>query len=161
HQYWQLAHGKRLELGARAIIMGVLNVTPDSFTDGGQFLEHNRAIKQGQRMLAEGAQIIDVGGESTRPDAKIISEEEEQTRILSVIKQLAQSNRMPISVDTYHVATAKMAIDIGAHIINDVWGLHREAEIADVAAYTGAGLIVMHTGREREKLADIIEDQVN
>ena len=159
HRRWQLAHGRALELGARSIVMGILNVTPDSFSDGGRFVERASALAQARRMIGEGADIVDVGGESTRPGAAAVSAQEEQDRVLPVIEVLARAGDVLISVDTYRAATARMAIDAGAHIINDVWGLHGEPEIADVAALTGAGLAIMHTGRAREKLADVIEDQ--
>lgn len=156
---WRLAHGRTLELGRRAIVMGILNVTPDSFSDGGRFLARDRALEQARRMIGEGADIVDIGGESTRPGANEVSAAEEQDRVLSVIEELARDGQVLLSVDTYRAATARMAIDAGAHIINDVWGLRREPEVAHVAAQTGAGLVIMHTGREREKLPDPIEDQ--
>lgn len=155
---WQLAHAQSLDLGSHSVIMGILNVTPDSFSDGGRFLDIREALHQAQRMVEEGAAIIDVGGESTRPGADAVSAAQEQDRVLPVIEKLAGSGVL-ISVDTYRAATARLAIEAGAHIVNDVWGLHREPEIADVAAATGAGLVIMHTGREREKLPDVIEDQ--
>jgi dihydropteroate synthase len=159
HRRWQLAHGEGLDLGPRSIIMGILNVTPDSFSDGGRFLDRGRALEQARRMVEEGADVVDIGGESTRPGADAVSAAEEQDRVLPVIEELARDGGALISVDTYRAATARLAVDAGAHIINDVWGLHREPEIADVAALTGAGLIIMHTGRGREKLPDVIEDQ--
>jgi len=109
-------------------------------------------------MLREGAAIIDVGGESTRPGARPITAEEEQARILPVIEALA-SGRTIVSVDTYRAETARLAVERGAHIVNDVWGAQREPDIARVAAETGAGLILMHTGRERQKEPDVIADQ--
>lgn len=156
---WQLAHGKAMDLGSRSVVLGILNVTPDSFSDGGRFINRGNALAQARRMIAEGADIIDVGGESTRPGAAAVSAREEQDRVLPVIKDLADAGDVLISVDTYRAATARMAIEAGAHVINDVWGLHREPEIADVAALSGAGLAIMHTGRGREKLPDVIEDQ--
>ena len=156
---WPLAHGRALELGRKSVIMGVLNVTPDSFSDGGLFLRVEDALEQARRMIGEGAGIIDIGGESTRPGAAVVDAAEEQRRILPVIEALAADGAALISVDTYRAETARAAIRAGAHILNDVWGLQREPEIARVAAETGAGLVVMHTGREREKLPDPIEDQ--
>lgn len=156
---WQLAHGQSLILGPRSVLMGVLNVTPDSFSDGGRFLSRSAAVEHAAKMIGEGAEIIDVGGESTRPGAAAISAAEEQDRVLPVIEELARAGGTAISIDTYRAETARLAIEAGAHIINDVWGLHREPEIADVAAQAGAGLIIMHTGRGREKLPDGIEDQ--
>jgi len=156
---WQLAHGRHLDLGGKAVVVGVLNVTPDSFSDGGLFDAPEAALAQARRMIGEGARIIDVGGESTRPGAAAISASEEQARILPVIEALARSGDVLISVDTYRAETARLAVAAGAHIVNDVWGLQREPDIARVAAETGAGLIIMHTGRDREKLPDVIADQ--
>ncbi len=156
---WQVGHGRYLDLDAKSVLMGILNVTPDSFSDGGEFGSPERAIEQARRMIGEGAAIIDVGGESTRPGADPVSPREEQVRILPVIEQLASEGRALISVDTYRAGTARLAVAAGAHIVNDVHGLQREPDIAYVAAETGAGLVIMHTGRDREKLADVIADQ--
>ncbi|MFU0503736.1 dihydropteroate synthase [Pseudaminobacter sp. NGMCC 1.201702] len=156
---WQLAHGRFLDLGAKALVMGILNVTPDSFSDGGLFDAPERAIEQARRMIAEGASIIDIGGESTRPGATPVSAEEEQARVLPIIKTLAEAGDTLISVDTYREETARLAVAAGAHIVNDVWGLQREPGIGKIAAETGAGLVIMHTGREREKDPDVIVDQ--
>lgn len=155
---WQLAHGRQLELGAKALLMGILNVTPDSFSDGGEFFAPERALAQARQMIAEGAAIIDVGGESTRPNAAPVSAGEEQARVLPIIEALADDGCL-ISVDTYRADTARLAVAAGAHIVNDVHGLQREPDIAHVAAETGAGLAIMHTGRDREKLPDVIADQ--
>ncbi|RWP34219.1 dihydropteroate synthase [Mesorhizobium sp.] len=156
---WQLAHGRHLDLGAQSLLMGILNVTPDSFSDGGDFDRPQRALQQARRMIGEGAAIIDVGGESTRPGAGAISAREEQARILPVIEALSSDGDSLVSVDTYRAETARLAVAAGAHIVNDVHGLQREPDIAQVAAETGAGLVIMHTGRGREKLADVIADQ--
>ncbi|MER9401130.1 dihydropteroate synthase [Mesorhizobium sp. M0615] len=156
---WQLAHGRHLDLGEQAIVVGILNVTPDSFSDGGLFITHDRAVVQAHRMVEEGAAVIDIGGESTRPGASPVAPEEEQARILPVIAALAGSGEALMSVDTYREETARLAVAAGAHIVNDVWGLQREPGIARVAAETGAGLVIMHTGRERQKLPDVIADQ--
>ncbi|QDC03110.1 dihydropteroate synthase [Mesorhizobium sp. 8] len=156
---WQLAHGRHLDLGAKAVVMGILNVTPDSFSDGGLFDAPQKALEQARRMIDEGAAIVDVGGESTRPGAQPITAGEEQRRVLQVIERLADEGRALISVDTFRAETARLAVAAGAHIVNDVWGLQREPGIAAVAAETGAGLVIMHTGRERNVLADVIADQ--
>jgi dihydropteroate synthase len=157
---WQLAHGRHLDLGDRAVVMGILNVTPDSFSDGGLFEAPGQALAQAGRMVAEGAAIVDVGGESTKPNAVPITAEEERARVLPVIAELARRGEALISVDTFRAETARLAVEAGAHIVNDVWGLQREPDIAKVAAGTGAGLVIMHTGRGREKLPDVIEDQL-
>ncbi|TSE08865.1 dihydropteroate synthase [Mesorhizobium intechi] len=156
---WQLAHGRHLDLGSKAVVVGILNVTPDSFSDGGLFDGPEAALVQACRMIGEGARIIDVGGESTRPGAAVISAGEEQARVLPVIEALARAGDVLISIDTYRADTARLAVAAGAHIVNDVWGLQREPDIARVASETGAGLIIMHTGRDREKLPDVIADQ--
>lgn len=140
-------------------MVGILNVTPDSFSDGGLFITHDQAVVQAHRMVEEGAAVIDIGGESTRPGASPVAPEEEQARILPVIAALAGSGEALMSVDTYREETARLAVAAGAHIVNDVWGLQREPGIARVAAETGAGLVIMHTGRERQKLPDVIADQ--
>ncbi|MER8672631.1 MULTISPECIES: dihydropteroate synthase [unclassified Mesorhizobium] len=156
---WQLAHKCHLDLGEKAIVVGILNVTPDSFSDGGLFITPDQAVAQAHRMVEEGAAVVDIGGESTRPGASPVTPEEEQARILPVIAALAGSGEALMSVDTYREETARLAVAAGAHIVNDVWGLQREPGIARVAAETGAGLVIMHTGRERQKLPDVIADQ--
>lgn len=157
---WKLAHGKELELGRKSVIMGVLNATPDSFSDGGDFVDPSRALTRAKEMQAQGAHIIDVGGESTRPGADPVDGETERQRVLPIIQNLARQEDFIISIDTYRAETAHQAVEAGAHIVNDVWGCQREPDIANVAAETGAGLAIMHTGRERELLPDIIDDQI-
>jgi len=156
---WQLAHGRHLDLGGKAVVVGILNVTPDSFSDGGLFAGRDTALAQARRMVEEGAAVIDIGGESTRPSASAVTAEEEQARVLPIIEALASSGEALISVDTYREDTARLAVAAGAHIVNDVWGLQREPGIARIAAETGAGLVIMHTGRDRQKLPDVIDDQ--
>ncbi|WP_336068640.1 dihydropteroate synthase [Nitratireductor rhodophyticola] len=156
---WKLAHGRELVLGPDAIIMGILNVTPDSFSDGGAFVDIESALRQADRLIGEGACIVDIGGESTRPGGAPVSAAEEQDRILPVFEALARRDDVLLSVDTYRADTARLAVAAGAHIVNDVWGLQREPGIAEVASQSGAGLVIMHTGREREKLSDVIADQ--
>ncbi|MCD1263472.1 dihydropteroate synthase [Shinella sumterensis] len=156
---WSLAHGRLLELGPRGILMAIVNVTPDSFSDGGRFDSADAAVARAILCLEEGAEIIDIGGESTRPGAASVSAAEEQDRILPVIEALAGTTDAIISVDTYRAETARLAVAAGAHIVNDVHGLQREPDIAEVAAQSGAGLCIMHTGRDREKRPDVVEDQ--
>lgn len=157
---WTLAHGRSLELGPQSVLMGILNVTPDSFSDGGAYRgDVPRAVDAALRMIEEGAAIIDIGGESTRPGAEPVEAEEERRRVLPVIEALASRSDCLISIDTYRSETARAAVQTGAHIVNDVWGAQRDPAIAEVAATTGAGLCLMHTGRERVRGSDAIADQ--
>lgn len=156
---WSLAHGRSLDLGARGHLMGILNVTPDSFSDGGRFADAEAAVAAALDMVREGASIIDIGGESTRPDAEPVDAATEQRRVLPVIEALASRTDAILSIDTYRSETGRLAIEVGAHILNDVYGLMRDPALADLAAETGAGLCIMHTGRERRKLDDVIADQ--
>lgn len=156
---WKLAHGRTLTLGPLGLLMAIINVTPDSFSDGGAYADTEAAVAQALRCLEEGATILDIGGESTRPGAATLSATEEQARVLPVISALARQTSAIISVDTYRAETARLAIEAGAHIVNDVHGLQREPDIAKVAAAADAGLCIMHTGRDREKLTDVIRDQ--
>lgn len=157
---WKLAHGRELTLGPAGWLMAIINVTPDSFSDGGLNIEASSAIENALKGIAEGAEIIDIGGESTRPGAAEVTAEEEQARVLPVIEALAARTEALISIDTYRASTAQKAIAAGAHIINDVHGLQRDPDLARVVAATGAGVCIMHTGRGRQKLADAIEDQL-
>ena len=156
---WTLAHDRSLMLGASSRIMGILNVTTDSFSDGGDFIDPDVALSRANEMIDAGAAIIDVGGESTRPGSEPVTAEIEQERVLSVIEALSRQTDVLISVDTYRAETARIAIEAGAHIINDVWGCQKEPAIAEVAASTGAGLCIMHTGRGRDLLPDVVDDQ--
>ena len=145
-----LARGRVLDLGARTLVMGILNVTPDSFADGGRYFDFDRAVAAGLRMVADGADIIDVGGESTRPGAEPVPEDEELRRVLPVVERLAAETDVAISIDTYKANVARAAVARGAVIINDVSGLQYEPALGSVAAETGAALILMHTrGRSR------------
>ena len=157
--YWRTAHGRGIALEAKGRLMAIVNVTPDSFSDGGRHFSVDRAVEHALSCLSDGAEILDIGGESTRPGATPVSAAEEQDRVLPVIEQLARETDALISIDTYRADTARRAIAAGAHIINDVHGLQREPEIAAIAAEYGAGLCVMHTGRGRDRLADVIADQ--
>jgi dihydropteroate synthase len=123
--------------------MGVLNVTPDSFSDGGQFFSFDKAISHAEQMISEGADIIDIGGESTRPGSEFVSEDEELRRVIPIIERLALS--IPISIDTTKASVARAALQAGAEIINDISGLRFEPAIADEAAKVGAGLVLMHS----------------
>lgn len=140
---WKLAR-RSLPIGQRTLVMGVLNVTPDSFSDGGQFFSLDRARAQAERMIAEGADIIDVGGESTRPGSAPVTEEEELGRVIPVIERLAKSEA-PISIDTTKSAVARAALQAGAEIVNDISALRFDYHIADEVMRAGAGLVLMHS----------------
>ncbi|MCM2401797.1 dihydropteroate synthase [Rhizobium sp. S153] len=156
---WHLAHGRKLLLGEKGRLMAIVNVTPDSFSDGGRHFSVERAVEHALSCIAEGADILDIGGESTRPGGDPVSAAEEQDRVAPVIERLAKETDALLSIDTYRAETARVAVAAGAHIVNDVFGLQREPDIAEVAAKTGAGLCIMHTGRDRQKLADVVADQ--
>ena len=143
--------GGSLALGDRTLIMGVVNVTPDSFSDGGRLFDAAAAIEAGVRMVDEGADMIDVGGESTRPGADPLDEGEERRRVVPVIEGLAARVRVPVSIDTYKAATAEAALGAGASMVNDVSGLRYEPALADVAARHHVPLVLMHTrGRSKQ-----------
>lgn len=141
--------------------MAIINVTPDSFSDGGRIASVAAAEHWALACLRDGAEILDIGGESTRPDASPVSAAQEQDRVLPVIEHLARNTNALISVDTYRAQTAELAVKAGAHIINDVHGLQREPRIAAVAAMSGSGVVIMHTGRGREVASDPIDDQID
>jgi len=134
-----------MPIGERTLIMGILNVTPDSFSDGGQFLTLDTALAQAEQMIAEGADIIDVGGESTRPGGEPVSFEEEIQRVVPVIETLAKRTEVPLSVDTTKSEVARAALDAGAVIVNDISALRFDFYIADAVARAGAGLVLMHS----------------
>lgn len=134
-----------LPLAERVLVMGVLNVTPDSFSDGGQFAAVEQAVARALEIEAEGADILDIGGESTRPGAPFVSSEEEKRRVLPVLERLQGRLRIPISIDTTKPDVAQAAIACGAEIINDISGLRFAPALADIAAETGAGLVLMHS----------------
>ena len=151
--------GKILPIGSRTLVMGILNVTPDSFTDGGLFSDPGRAVEHALRMESEGADIIDLGGESTRPGYIVINPEEEMNRILPVLSRLVRELRVPVSVDTTKAAVAERALEEGAHLINDQWALHLDAEMAGVAFRYGAPLVIMHNQIGTE-YGDLMGDMV-
>ncbi len=160
---WQIA-GRALHIADRTLIMGVLNVTPDSFSDGAEFLSADKALEQAEKMIAEGADIIDVGGESTRPGAVFVSPEEELERVIPVVEQLAKRSTIPISIDTTKASVARAALDAGAAIVNDISALRFDFQIADEVVKSGAGLILMHsrgttgTLHKLPPVEDIIEE---
>ena len=145
--------GTSFDLNKETVIMGILNVTPDSFSDGGRHGGVGDAVRHARKMRDEGAKIIDVGGESTRPGHQVISVDEELSRIVPVIERLKDEEGMCLSVDTYKAEVAKGALDAGAHIINDIWGARREPAIAGLAAERGVPIILMHN-REKAEYGD-------
>lgn len=156
-----LPGGAVLELGERTLVMGILNITPDSFSDGGLHLDPQRAIEKGLRMAEEGADILDIGGESTRPGADAVDADEEMRRVLPVIEGLAARTDAVLSIDTYKASVAREAVARGARIINDISGLQYDPALARVAAESGAALILMHTrGRSREMYERAVYDDV-
>jgi dihydropteroate synthase len=133
-----------IEFGKRTYLMGILNVTPDSFSDAGRFFDQTDAVLHAFQMVKDGADIIDVGGESTRPGAEPVPVEEELRRVIPVVTKIRQKSRVPISVDTYKSQVAREALKAGADIINDISGLHFDPNMADVIAEAGASAVIMH-----------------
>jgi len=142
---WHIGGNRTLPIGERTLIMGVLNVTPDSFSDGNQFLNFDKAIAHAEQMIEEGADIIDVGGESTRPGGEPVTAEEEIQRVVPIIEELVKRSTVPISVDTTKSEVTRAALNAGAAIANDISALRFDFYVADEAAKTGAGLVLMHS----------------
>lgn len=135
---------KNLEFGKRTLIMGILNITPDSFSDGNMFNSFESAVEHGERMAAEGADIIDIGGESSRPGSEPVPEEVEASRVLPVIQELAKRIHIPISIDTYKASIAKKALEKGASIINDISALRWDPDMVPLIASKGIPVVLMH-----------------
>ena len=147
---WQI-RDRQLDFD-RPLVMGILNVTPDSFSDGGQFYSVDDAFAHAERMIVEGADIIDIGGESTRPGSRRVSSEDEITRVVPVIERISRRHEIPISIDTTRSGVARAAINAGAVIINDISGLRFDEGIASIAAETESGLILMHSRGDFESM---------
>ncbi|WP_350343068.1 dihydropteroate synthase [Proteinivorax tanatarense] len=147
----------KLQLGVKTYIMGILNITPDSFSDGGDHYSIEEAIKHAKYMVSQGADIIDVGGESTRPGAEEVTLDVELKRVVPIVKELAKQTDVPISVDTYKAKVAEETLQAGAHIINDVWGLQKDPEMAPVLAQYNAPIVMMHNQKGTSYDGDIIE----
>lgn len=143
-------------------VMGILNVTPDSFSDGGRWLERDAALRQAAKMAAEGAAIIDIGGESTRPGHRPVGAEEEAARVLPVIAAVKRETGLPVSVDTYRHETARLALEAGADMVNDIWGLRYDGgEMARLIAQSGAACCLMHNRKSaeyRDFMPELLED---
>ncbi len=145
------------EYGKRTYIMGILNVTPDSFSDGGNFNEIDKAIKHAKEMIEDGADIIDIGGESTRPGYTYIDPKEEAQRVVPVIKEIKKQIDIPISVDTYKSSVAEEALKVGTDMINDIWGLQKDKNMASIVAKYDAHVCIMHNQDGTEYDKDIME----
>lgn len=155
------AGGRVLDLGSRTHVMGILNVTPDSFSDGGQFAGHDAAVAHARTLAADGADIIDIGGESTRPGALPLSEEEELQRVIPVIERIAADIPVPVSIDTYKARVARKALAAGASIVNDISGLRFSPDMAPIVADHGAAVVLMHIkGTPRDMQADPVYSDV-
>jgi dihydropteroate synthase len=160
---WRI-RGRDFDLSRRGMVMGILNTTPDSFSDGGSFLDPQAAVEHGLRLAAEGADILDIGGESTRPGAESVSAEEELRRALPAVRALREKTTALISIDTSKAAVARAALEAGADIINDVTGLRGDPAMAALAAETGAGVVVMHmqgeprTMQAAPQYADVVRE---
>lgn len=146
------------KLKSRPAVMGILNVTPDSFSDGGRFQAFDAAIAHAKSMVVAGCDIVDIGGESTRPSATPVSEAEELARVGEVLRALADLLDVPLSIDTSKAAVAARAIETGAAVINDVWGLQKDPDMAVVVAETEAALVIMHNREEKDERVDILAD---
>ncbi|WP_415783127.1 dihydropteroate synthase [Brevibacillus invocatus] len=150
-----------LPLGERTLIMGILNVTPDSFSDGGRYVDLDQAIRQARLMVEAGADVIDIGGESTRPGSEPVDAAEELDRVLPIIRALSAEVQVPLSIDTYKAEVADRAVQAGAHIINDIWGAKRDPQMAAVAARHQVPIILMHNREDRNYrhfYADFVKD---
>ncbi|MFA6708590.1 MAG: dihydropteroate synthase [Fusobacterium sp.] len=147
----------KIDLSKKTLIMGILNVTPDSFSDGGNYFDINKAFLKAKEMIKDGADIIDIGGMSTRPGHEDVSVDEEISRVIPIIKKISSELDILISIDTYHWEVAKEAIKNGAHIVNDVWGLQKDnGEMAKIVGESGAILVAMHNQNNKTYTDDII-----
>ncbi len=150
-----------LPLGKRTLVMGILNVTPDSFSDGGKFNSLDRALRHAEKLKADGADILDIGGESTRPGADDVSTEEELERVIPIIEQISKRIDLPLSIDTYKAKVAKESIQAGAHIINDVWGAKRDDDMPNVMGELQVPVILMHNRMPspyQHLIKDVLQD---
>lgn len=149
----------QLDYKNKTLIMGILNITPDSFSDGGKYDNISNAVRHAKQMIRDGADIIDIGGESTRPGHVTVDTEEEISRVVPIIKELSNTIDAPLSIDTYKAKTAEQAILAGAHIINDIWGAKKDPEIANVASEYNVPIILMHN-RENLNYTEFIRDVI-
>lgn len=149
--------GHSFQLGEKTLVMGILNVTPDSFSDGGLFREREKALEQARLMVEEGADILDVGGESTRPGHLPVGEEEEMERVMPVLEKLLQDGQVPVSIDTYKARVAEEALKVGAHLVNDVWGLKADPGMAPLIARYQVPVCIMHN-RKDPRYQDLMKE---
>lgn len=152
---------REFDVENRCYIMGILNVTPDSFSDGGKFNNLDSALKHAEEMIGDGADIIDIGGESTRPGHQVITDEEEIARVTPVIEAVKKNFDIPVSIDTYKSAVAEAALQAGADLVNDIWGFRHDERVAQVTAQYGAACCLMHNRHEpvyENFLQDVAED---
>jgi len=150
----ELLHAAR----QRVLLMGILNTTPDSFSDGGEYSAMDAALAHSVKMTAEGAAIIDVGGESTRPGAESVPEDEERRRTIGLIRTLANETAAPVSIDTYKAAIARDAVAAGAVLVNDVWGMTRDPQMADVVATSESAVVVTYNRGQTDETTNIVDD---
>ena len=148
---------KEFNIGERTYVMGILNVTPDSFSDGGKFNTIDMALKRVEKLIKDGADIIDIGGESTRPNFEKVSEDDEIERVVPIIKAIKEKFDIPISIDTYKSKTAEAAIEAGADMINDIWGFKKDPNMAKVAAKYNVPCVLMHN-RKEAKYDNLMKD---
>lgn len=146
------------KIGSRPIVMGILNLTPDSFSDGGRFQAFDAAIAHAKAMVAEGCDIVDIGGESTRPAATPVPEADEFARVEPILQELTHVLDAPLSIDSYKSTVASRAVEIGAILVNDVWGLQKDPKMAGVIAETEAAVVIMHNRTESDETVDIVAD---
>lgn len=163
---WKI-RDREIDLSRRARVMGIINATPDSFSDGGSYLDPQAALAHGLQMVAEGAEILDIGGESTRPGAQSVEADEEIRRVLPIIQALRRESEVLLSIDTSKAAVARAALDAGADIINDVTGLRGDTDMPALAASSRAGVVIMHmqgqprTMQVAPKYDDVVEEVGN
>jgi dihydropteroate synthase len=150
---------KEYDLTKQTLVMGILNVTPDSFSDGGSYTDVEAAVQQARKLVDEGAHVLDIGGESTRPGFEPVAADEEIARIVPAIKAVKEAVDVPISIDTYKAETAEAAIKAGATIINDIWGAKYDPDVAKVAARYDVPIILMHN-REQARYKDLLTDMI-
>ncbi|MFD0962071.1 dihydropteroate synthase [Paenibacillus chungangensis] len=158
---YEFGDGVTMQLGRRTLVMGILNATPDSFSDGGRYLGTDAAVAHAVAMVEQGADILDIGGESTRPGAEQIDQMEEERRVIPVIAAIRRElPHVPLSIDTYKAETAKAALEAGAHIINDIWGLKGDPHMASVAAEYGCPVVISHN-RHSHQYENLVHDVIS